>query len=81
MRIELAAFTEMQDSAMPQVVDSTSASTAQAAEPEFRTPQNAGFMQAAYTVAAVILGGYLLLLRRRWTSLKKRQNNAAQSRR
>ena len=81
MRIELATFIEMQDSSKAQVVDSTSATTEPTAEPEFRTPQNAGFMQAAYTVAVVILGGYLLLLRRRWTSLKKRQNNAAQSRR
>ena len=81
MRIELATFTGMQDAAKAQVVDSTSATTVQTAEPAFRTPQNAGFMQAAYTVAAVIFGGYLLVLRRRWTSLKKRQNNAALSRR
>ena len=81
MRIELATITKMQDSSKAPVVDSTSATTVQTAEPEFRTPQNAGFMQAAYTVAAVIFGGYLLMLRRRWTTLRKRQHNAAPSRR
>ena len=81
MRTERVTFYEMQDSAKAQVVDSTSGTTTQSAEPQFRTPQNAGYMHIAYAVAAVIYGGYLLVLRRRWSSLKKRQNNAAPSRR
>jgi len=80
MRIELVTFHERQDSAKAQVVDSTSATTGQA-EPEFRTPQNAGYMHIAYIVAAVIYGSYLLILRRRWSSLRQRQNSAAPSRR
>ena len=81
MRIELVTLYETQDSAKAQTVDSTSATTAQAAEPGFRTPQNAGYMHIAYGVAAVIYGSYLLILRRRWSSLRQRQNNAASSRR
>ena len=81
MRIERVTFDELQDSAKAQVVDSTGATTTQAAEPEFRTPQNAGYMHIAYSVAAVIYGSYLLILRRRWSSLKQRQRNAAPSRR
>ena len=81
MRIELATFHALQDSAKAQVVDSTIATTSQTAEPEFRTPQNAGYMHIAYSVAAVIYGGYLLVLRRRWTALKKRQSRVAASRR
>ena len=81
MRIELVTFDAMQDSAKARAADSTSATTTQAAEPEFRTPENAGYMHIAYTVAAVIYGSYLLVLRRRWSALRRRQaNNAAHSR-
>ncbi|MEP6832713.1 MAG: hypothetical protein ABJB74_04930 [Gemmatimonas sp.] len=81
MLVERGMFELMQDSAKARA-DSVSASTAQpAAQPEFRTPQNAGYMQIAYTVAAVIYGSYLISLRRRWAALKQRQNSAAQSRR
>lgn len=82
MRNDLAMYDVMQDSAKARVADSTSATTVQAAEPAYRTPENAGFMHIAYTVAAIIYGSYLLVLRRRWSALRKRQaNNAAQSRR
>ena len=81
MRIELATFREMQDAAKASVIDSTGSTATQTAEPEFRTPQNAGYMHIAYSVAAVIYGSYLLILRRRWSSLKKRENNAASARR
>ncbi|MEO7359665.1 MAG: hypothetical protein ABI120_05005 [Gemmatimonadaceae bacterium] len=81
MRIELVTFHERQDSSKVQAVDSTSTATMQSAEPEFRTPQNAGYMHIAYVVAAVIYGSYLLILRRRWSLLRQQQNNAAPSRR
>ncbi len=75
-------FETVQDSAIARASDSTSATAVPTAEPQFRTPQNVGYLQIAYTVAAVIYGSYLLLLRRRWSALKKRQaNNAAHARR
>ena len=80
MRNDLAIFDAMQDSASARVADSTSVTATQ--EPEFRTPQNGGFMQIAYGVAAVIYVSYLLILRRRWSDLRKRQANiSAHSRR
>ncbi|MGV3710781.1 MAG: hypothetical protein ACO1Q7_18305 [Gemmatimonas sp.] len=82
MRFEIVTPSAIlrQDTSRAAVVDSTTAATTAATQPAapepqgeaFRTPQNAGFMYIAYTVAAVILGGYLIVIRRRWSALAKR---------
>jgi hypothetical protein len=45
--------------------------------PEMRTPQNTGYLIAAFVVAGSIYTLYLLIMFRRWSALRRRQQRNA----
>lgn len=66
----------LQDSAMARS-DSAAAGSTALAQPEMRTPQNVGYLQAAYVAAGVVYITYLIVLRRRWVALQARRRKGA----
>lgn len=76
---------EFQDSA--RVADSVRAASAAAAQgspvtgvpmpTEMRTPQNVGYLEAAYAAATVVYGSYVVILFRRWSALRRRHSSGA----
>ena len=43
------------------------------AQPEIRTPQNVGYLEAALTAAGLVCTTYLVIMYRRWSRLKLRR--------